>query len=148
VSRFGALEASCLAQLETVSGFSETRAVAAGLLMNGTPSAYPAGWLAVVAAKNVSQITPTAGHTSYEYDIELGIVIFANSDGINIGDARVSAWTLQDGVFDAFTNFVPTGLPALTTVWPVRPKDPQNVITDTGINAIYIPLTCKIAWTM
>ena len=146
-SRYAAIEAACFAQLQTLRGFAELQIVSAGMLLNAHPELYPAGWLSVLNAKKTEGIN-IAGHTSLEYDVEFGVLIYASGDGIHLGDARLSAWSLVDAVMDVFVNFQPSGIPALTSVWPVMPGDPQNVINDTGLSAIYVPFSVRIRYNI
>lgn len=146
MSRLGAIETSAKAKLDTISGFAETRAVAAGLLMNGRPDQYPAGWFSIISMKRVSVNPPAAGHTTYQFEVESAVLVFGPSDGVTLGDARTTAWALVDAVMDGFTGLVATGVDA--TVGPMRLDDPQNVITDTGLAAIYVPMTCSLWWTI
>lgn len=147
MSRFGAVESSGFAVLSDVSALQERRLVAAGVLLQYKPSVYPA---AVVAMLNPTAMkpgmAPSPGHVSHRYRCELGIVIYASSDGMEIGDARGSAWTLTDAVIDAFS--APPWIPLVpgATPWPAEVGSPINVITDTGVNAIYLPVTVEIEW--
>jgi hypothetical protein len=146
MSRFGAVESSALAQLQGVPGFAEVTAVAPGKLLASSPEEYPAARLSVLAARQFAPAETNVGHTALSYEIEFGVLIFASGDGITAGDARGSAWSLVDAVMDGFTNWQPTGLPALTSIWPAVPGDPQNVVTDQNLDAIYVPFTVKILY--
>jgi hypothetical protein len=146
LSRLGALEAAGLAQLQTIGGFNEKKAVASGLFLLGKPEIYPAGWFAIINLKLIEK-RAIAQHTYYMYDAECGVLIFGTSDGVSLGDARTNAWSLVDATIDAFTNFQATGLPAGTSVWPFVAGDPLPTITDAQLHAILVPLTARIAWT-
>jgi hypothetical protein len=73
------------------------------------------------------------------------VLIIANSDGNQEGDARTSAWALLDAVITAFANLFPTGFASDTKAMaPVKLGDPFNLMTDAGQAAVYLPLTFKI----
>lgn len=145
MSRFGAIEASCLAQLVTITSFAEVKAIAPSVASLARPEAYPAAWLMLTGMKQVEKPIQTLGHSQYLYDVELGVLIFGSSDGITIGDGRPSAWAQLDLTIDAFTNFQPTGLTD-TSIYPLTIGDPENTFTDAGLSALYLPMAARIAW--
>lgn len=147
MSRRGLLESQCFAQLQTIASFAETKAVASGTLLTIRPDAYPAAFIALMDTIKVGEDQQIGNNVTRMRKVVFGCLILASSDGIQIGDGRTSAWTLADDVEDAFGDFVPN-LSGEATTWPVETGDAQNVLTDTGQSAIYIPLTCQIQWTI
>ena len=144
MSRFGALETAVAAQLATITDFAETRAVAAGLLLSTRPANYPAAFAALDNPKRTA-FDVINGHTTIKWNVPVYIWIFANSDGMQLGDARTSAWTLADAVIDAFLNFWPTGFADGTVpMAPCMPGDPVNLGLDTGQAEISIQLDFSI----
>lgn len=145
MSRFGDLEASCLARLATVGALAQTKIVPAGLLEMTRPEVWPAGVVSIISAKRQGEELQIASHTTRMFRVDIAIVIWANSDGVTLGDARLSAWSIADAAMDAFAGFVPIVTGAV--VWPVQAGEIQNVSTDAGQAGVYIPLTVDIQWT-
>lgn len=145
MSRFGDIEAACLARLATVPGLAQTKIVPAGLLEMTRPEQWPAGVVSIISATRVGDELQMPGRTTRMFRVEIAIVIWANSDGVSLGDARLSAWSLADLTMDAFASFVP--VVAGVVVWPVQAGEIQNVSTDSGQAGVYIPLTVDIQWT-
>ncbi len=149
MSRFGNLESIVGAQLATLkpSTFNDTRMVAAGLLLSTRPDAgmLPCAFGSLIGAKMTKFEVIGSMHSSFEWDVEFGVLIIANSDGNQEGDARGSAWTLLDAVITAFANLFPTGFGSDTKAMaPVELRDPFNLMTDVGQAAVYLPMNFKI----
>jgi hypothetical protein len=154
MSRFGDVEAQCLAKMQTIADFADARIVPAGLIAMTRPDAFPAVFVAInkktrldIEGQPELQIS---GRVVRRCSIEVLVVIFANSDGVQLGDARLSAWSLADKVEDAFAGFVPLvgGGPTNggPTVWPTTVGDAENVMTDNGQAGVLIPVTVQMQY--
>lgn len=144
MSRFGALETAVATQLATITSFAETRVVPAGMLLATRPTQYPAAFVSLDNPKRTAY-NVVNGHTTITWTVTVYVLIYANSDGVQLGDARISAWTLADAVIDAFLNFWPTGFAAGTApLAPCIPGDPANLGLDAGQAEMSIPLDFSI----
>lgn len=150
MSRFGGIETSGFAIVKGIAGFNETKLVGAAVLTSYTPAAYPAAVCAMLNPTKMKESTPPSnGHVSIRFRCEFGIVVWANSDGQELGDARTSAWSLVDAVIDAFTNpawTVPASQIDGATCWPIDIGAPLVLDTEPGKLSIYVSAAVEIEW--
>ena len=147
MSRFSDIQKAGATVLISSGAFGQVRTVANGLVIaNQTGLQYPAALWAIKEAIR----GPHEGVSDtqlFDYTVNAFVVVIANSDGSELGDAREFGWHLVDAVLHAFANFVPTLAAINISAAPCEPGNIEPVEVDAGQSAYYIPLTFQLFWS-
>ena len=148
MSRFGGIEAfiaGLLTPLVAAGTLGEALVVAAkGLLTE--PSSYPSVFVCSDPPILTSEDSGGSA-TTQVYSQATLVIIRLKSDGITLGEAKQTAWTLYDIVADTIRNEHPIGAPVGTTfdvLLPGTPYEIENV--NVGEFGIAIPINTNIYW--